>query len=103
MEESLGLAVPVRGTVRASPPAARRPPRRRAIDKFDLGVLGVFACLSLWILALDLWQVVAYGRVWTGTDGIYLVDQMQYLAWIKDAASHVLASNLFVLQPTPVD
>jgi hypothetical protein len=79
------------------------PSRRRSLDKFDLGVLGVFGALSLWVLALDLWQVVGHGRVWTGTDGVYLVDQMQYLAWISGAAHHVLASNLFVLHPTPAD
>src|SRR5205085_8035291 len=43
------------------------------------------------------------GRVWTGTDGLYLVDQMQYLAWIRDASHHVLVSNMFVLRSTPAD
>jgi hypothetical protein len=80
-----------------------RAPKRRRIDRFDLGVLGVFAAVSVWVLALDLFQVVAHGRVWTGTDGFYLVDQMQYLAWIRAASHHVLASNLFVLQGTPAD
>jgi hypothetical protein len=41
--------------------------------------------------------------VWTGTDGFYIVDQMQYLAWIQEAARHVLAANLFVLRPTSAD
>ena len=51
----------------------------------------------------DVWRVVVNGRVWTGTDGVYIVDQMQYLAWIKDASHHFLASNLFVLRSTPAD
>jgi hypothetical protein len=55
------------------------------------------------VLALDLWQVVAHARVWTGTDGFYLVDQMQYLSWIRQAAHHLLAANMFVLRPTPAD
>ena len=59
--------------------------------------------LSLWVLGVDLFQVVVHSRVWTGTDGVYIVDQMQYLAWIKSASQHVLASNLFVVQPTPAD
>src|SRR5438105_2348822 len=76
---------------------------RRRIDRFELGVLVAFAAVSLWVLALDLWQVVAHGRVWTGTDGVYIVDQMQYLAWIRSASHHLLASNLFVLRSTPAD
>jgi hypothetical protein len=54
-------------------------------------------------MGVDLWQVVAHGRVWTGTDGVYVVDQMQYLAWIQSAAHHFLVSNLFVLRGTPAD
>jgi hypothetical protein len=77
--------------------------RRRRLDGFELAVLGAFAALSLWVIAVDLWQVVAHGRVWTGTDGVYIVDQMQYLAWIRDASHHFLTSNLFVVQPTAAD
>jgi hypothetical protein len=80
-----------------------KPRRTRRIDGFDLGVLALFAAISMWILGLDLWQVIAHGRVWTGTDGIYLVDQMQYLAWIQDASQHFLSGNLFVLRATPAD
>jgi hypothetical protein len=83
--------------------ATERPRARWQLDRFELAVLGVFAAVSLWVLALDVWQVVAHGRVWTGTDGFYLVDQMQYLAWIREASHHVLASNLFVLRDTPAD
>ena len=72
-------------------------------DLFNAAVLGVFGAISLWVLALDLWQVIAHGRHWTGTDGVYLVDQLQYLAWIREAARHVLISNLFVLRSTPAD
>jgi hypothetical protein len=81
-------------------PAQRRAPR---IDRFDLTMLAVFGLVSLWVLGLDLFQVVVHHRVWTGTDGVYIVDQMQYLAWIRDASHHVLASNLYVLRPTPHD
>lgn len=70
---------------------------------FDLAVLGAFMLVSLWILGLDLWQVVAHGRVWTGADSIYGVDQFQYMAWVREASRHVLVSNLFVLHPTPAD
>ncbi len=66
-------------------------------------MLLAFAAVSMWVLALDLWRVVFDGGVWTGTDGVYIVDQMQYLAWIKDASKHLLASNLYVLRSTPAD
>ncbi|MBV8218527.1 MAG: hypothetical protein JO325_08675 [Solirubrobacterales bacterium] len=68
-----------------------------------MSVLCLFAAVSLFVLLLDLWQVIVNGRVWTGTDGVYVVDQMEYLAWIKDASHHLLASNLFVLRSTPAD
>lgn len=77
--------------------------RRPRIDGFELVALGALAGISSWVVALDLWQVVAHGRVWTGTDGLYLGDQMQYVAGVSDASHHLLASNLFVLHPTPAD
>src|SRR5579884_1044954 len=83
--------------------AATRSKRRRGLDWFELLVLFAFALTSLWVVALDLWQAHASGRVWTGTDGFYIPDQMQYLAWIRAAAKHFLATNLFVLHPTPDD
>ncbi len=63
----------------------------------------MFALLSVWVMGVDLWQVVVHGQVWTGTDGVYIVDQMQYLAWIQSASHHFLISNLFVLRGTPAD
>src|SRR5881227_3320669 len=89
-----------------TPASARTVTGIRRIHRFDrleLLVLGAFAAVSLWVIGLDLWQVVVHGRVWTGTDGVYIVDQMQYLAWIRDASHHVLSSNLFVLRATPHD
>jgi hypothetical protein len=80
-----------------------RSPRRLRLDRFDLALLALFGALSLWVLALDLWQVVVNGRVWTGTDGLYIVDQLQYLSWVRDASAHVLVSNLFVLRSSPAD
>ncbi len=84
------------------PPAPERAPRR-GLDWFEAAVLAVFAAVSIWILALDLWQVVVHHRIWTGTDGLFLADQMQYLAWIRDVSNHFLISNMFVLRPTPHD
>jgi hypothetical protein len=88
----------------ASGPAPRigTVPRRRR-DRFELACLIVFAIFSLWVVALDLRQAIVQGLVWTGTDGFFIVDQMQYLAWIQSASHHLLISNLFVLRGTPSD
>lgn len=96
--DNVNTATPTTPTV-----VAEHAQRRWRLDRFEFLVLAAFAAFSVWVLGLDLWQVVAHGRVWTGTDGFYLVDQMQYLAWINDASRHGLASNLFVLRPTPAD
>ncbi len=85
------------------PARIRTQSRAPRIDRFDLSVLAVFGLISMWVLGLDLWQVIVHHRVWTGTDGVYIVDQQQYLSWIRDASNHVLSSNLYVLHPTPHD
>ncbi len=77
--------------------------RAHGLDRFELAVLLAFSAVAAWVLALDLWQVVIDGRVWTGTDGLFVTDQMQYLAWIQSSSRHVLASDLFVLHPTAAD
>ncbi len=98
MRVEVGTSRPAPGPV-----AAGRAAARRRLDGFELMVLLAFAGVSVWVLGLDLWQVVVHNRVWTGTDGFYVVDQMQYLAWIRSASHHLLASNLFVLRHTPAD
>ncbi|HEY5189456.1 MAG TPA: hypothetical protein VII87_10510 [Solirubrobacteraceae bacterium] len=79
------------------------PPRRGRIDRVELVLLGLFGLMSMWVVAIDVWQTIAHGRVWTGTDGWFIVDQMQYLAWIQSASHHLLVANLFVLRDTPSD
>jgi hypothetical protein len=69
----------------------------------ELTLLGLFALMSMWVVAVDVWQAVAHDRIWTGTDGFFIVDQMQYLAWIQSASHHLLVANLFVLRDTPSD
>ena len=59
--------------------------------------------MSMWVVALDVFHAAREGLTWTGTDGYYIVDQMQYLSWIQSAAHHGLISNLFVLRSTPAD
>jgi hypothetical protein len=73
------------------------------VDGFEATILVAFALVSLWVVALDVRQVIVHHLIWTGADGEFLADQMQYLAWIQDASKHFLASNLFVLRSTPHD
>ena len=105
MRAEIDLASPARGAGSAVPsPAASAARReRRRLDWFELLVLVAFGAASMWVVVLDVHRAVAHGLVWTGTDGFYIVDQMQYLAWIQEAAKHVLASNLFVLHSTTAD
>src|SRR5579859_3341646 len=105
MRAEIDVASPASGAALRAPsrPAAARKRLPPGLDWFELLVLAGFAAASMWILALDLYRAHSHGLVWTGTDGIYIVDQMQYLAWIQEAARHVLVSNLFVLHPTSAD
>lgn len=89
-------------------PTAARPlasPRsvRRAVDGWELLILVLFAGTSVWILAYDVWQAAVQGRVWTGSLGMFPSDQLQYMAWVRDASHHLLVSDLYVLHPTPHD
>jgi uncharacterized membrane protein YfbV (UPF0208 family) len=77
--------------------------RRSKSGVGELALFVAFAAVSCWVLALNLWLVIRHGDVWSGTDGLAAQDQMQYLAWIRDASEHGLASNQFVLDSTPHD
>jgi hypothetical protein len=79
------------------------PAPRPRFDRFEILCLVVFGLFSLWVVALDLRLAIVDGLVWTGTDGFFIVDQMQYLAWIQSASHHLLIANLFVLHGTPSD
>ena len=66
----------------------------------------IFAVLVIWALAplaAAVIHVAAHGGVLTGTNGSDYFDQFQYLAWIRDSGDHLLASNLWVIGPTPHD
>ena len=76
---------------------------RRRPDRWVIVILTLFAALSIWVLAHDLWQVAGSGRVWTGTDGIFPGDQLQYMAWVREASHHLLISDAYVLRATPHD
>jgi hypothetical protein len=83
---------------------------RRGVLSSGAGLLRthgpILALMVAWtafpVIALVVW-VGAHGGVLTGANGYDTFDQMQYLAWIRDAGSHVLASNLWRIAPTPHD
>lgn len=81
----------------------RAPSARLRVDWFELLVLAALAAVSMWTVAVNLHYAHASGLVWTGIDGEIPGDQLQYLAWIRDASHHVLVSDLFVPWPTPHD
>jgi len=62
----------------------------------------LLAALMLWaivpIAVIAVHALVTHQRL-TGADGLIGGDQLQYLSWARDAGSHGLASDLFVLSP----
>ncbi len=72
------------------------------LDAFDSSVLAAFLLLSV----LTVWTLMAKQspqQLWTGTNGPYIGDQMQYLGWIRDSARHVLIGNPFRTTQSPND
>ena len=55
------------------------------------------------MLVFELGTAAGHHLSWTGTDGVFPPDQLQYLAWVRDASRHGLVSDLFVLAPSAHD
>ena len=72
---------------------------KRRVDRFDLAVLLGLLALSFAILAGLVVRTLTKGGVITGSDGFLVVDQMQYLGWIRQAGEQVLIENLYDLEP----
>jgi len=88
--------------VTGSATAAERPrhalgwtARRLGLDRFELGCLVILAGVSLTFLG----PLLTRGRSLSGADGLYPADQLQYLAWIREASHHWLIGNRFDLTP----
>ena len=69
----------------------RRLIARARLDPFELVVLAALFASSLIVLA----GLLTRGRPLSGADGVFAVDQLQYLAWIRDAGENVLIGNFF--------
>jgi hypothetical protein len=76
--------------------------RIRRLDGFDWGVLAVLAALSVWVMVGFITHQTP-NRIWTGTDGPYVADQMNYLGWIAVSARHVFIPDPFTIGATPSD
>jgi hypothetical protein len=78
-----------------SPVRTTRSDRHRLrLDPFDVGALIAFSILSIWFMAVLISQS-GPNRIWTGTDGPFIGDQMQFIGWIAEASHHLLVSNPF--------
>lgn len=72
---------------------------RPRLDRFELVALAALLALSVAVLAGLLVRVWTRGGVITGSDGFLVVDQMQYLNWLRQAGEHVTVGNLYDLDP----
>lgn len=91
------------GSGSSTRPRDWRTARNPQVDWPALSILALFAAVSTWLIALNLFYAAQQHLVWTGIDGIYPIDQLQYLAWIRDAAHNVLVSDLFNSRSSPHD
>jgi hypothetical protein len=71
------------------------------LDRFELAALATLAALSVAVLAGLVLRTLVKGGVVTGSDGFLVVDQMQYLNWIRQAGEHLAVENLYDLEPGP--
>ena len=76
-------------------PRINRLAARLGLDPFELGCLIVLIGTSFAVLL----PLLTRGRPLSGADGLYPADQLQYYAWIREAANHVLIGNRMDLAP----
>jgi hypothetical protein len=67
----------------------------------DWLILGTLAVLSMWLGGAMFLRARHLGLHWTGTDGPFIGDQMQYLGWIRDAADNLRIGNPFRIEHGP--
>jgi hypothetical protein len=65
------------------------------LDRFEFACLLVLIAQAFFVLA----ALLTKGRPLSGADGLLASDQLQYFAWIREAAHHVLIGNPFDLAP----
>jgi hypothetical protein len=70
-------------------------------DRFEWAAFAALLALSFAVLAGLLVRVWTKGGIVTGSDGFLVVDQLQYLNWLRQAGDHVAITNLYDLAPGP--
>jgi hypothetical protein len=76
---------------------------RPRLDGFEAAVLAALAALSVAVLAGLLVRVWTQGGIVTGSDGFLVVDQLQYLNWLRQAGEHAMVTNLYDIGSYPRD
>jgi hypothetical protein len=71
------------------------------LDAFDAGVLLALTGFGFAVLVALLTRVIVRGGVATGADSYVVVDQLQYLNWIRQSAHHGGVQNLYDLAGSP--
>jgi hypothetical protein len=71
------------------------------LNRGEGAVLAALFALSVAVLAGLLIRVWSKGGVVTGSDGYLVVDQLQYLNWLRQAGDHFAVTNLYDLAPGP--
>lgn len=73
---------------------------RPTLTRGEWLVFGLLAAWSLIPLAAGVAHLIQHGDVLSGTDGIGVLDQYGYLAWVREAGEQGLISNLYDLEDT---
>ena len=76
---------------------------RPRLDRFEAAALAALGALSVAVLAGLLVRVWTKGGIVTGSDGFLVVDQLQYLNWLRQAGEHVAVTNLYDIASYPRD
>jgi hypothetical protein len=92
-----GAAVQRRGE--EAPYGTERGPLR--LDRFELAVLVALFVVAVAALGGLLLRVWFRGGLLTGGEGYVVVDQLQYLAWLRDAGEHIAVGNPFDIEAGP--
>ena len=82
----------------------RGPLRSRLVPRLERWEWLLAGALTVWAfapLAAAVARASRRGDSFTGADGPFVIDQLQYMAWVRDSGEHVLIANRFDLVSDP--